>query len=83
MRSTQRTYAATLRSAVARTDPASVVRELPPFDGTLKSYYDHLCRSLGADAAWIADIIALVDEDRIVVRDFIIGVAELATGAVR
>jgi hypothetical protein len=51
----------TLRSSETRIDPASVVLELPPFDGTLKNYYDHLYKSLGADAGWVADIIALVD----------------------
>jgi hypothetical protein len=51
----------TLRSSETRTDPASVVLDLPPFDGTLKSYYDHLYLSLGADTGWVADMIALVD----------------------
>lgn len=51
----------TLRSVEARIDPASVVLELPPFNGTLKGYYDHLYQSLGADADWVADIIALAD----------------------
>jgi hypothetical protein len=49
------------RSGETRIDPASAIRELPPFDGTLKSYYDHIYRSLGPDAAWVADIIALAD----------------------
>lgn len=51
----------TLRSIETRPDPAAVVLELPPFDGTLKNYYDHLYRSLGAEAGWVADVIALVD----------------------
>src|SRR5690348_13552309 len=31
------------------------------FDGTLKSYYEHLYRGLGAEAGWVADVIALVN----------------------
>ncbi len=42
-------------------DPATAIQALPPFDGTLTNYYDHLCSSLGADAGWVADVIALVD----------------------
>lgn len=51
----------TLRSIDAHPDPAGVVLQLPPFDGTLKDYYDHLYQSLGAEAGWVADVIALVD----------------------
>lgn len=51
----------TLRSVGAHIDPVSVVLDLPPFDGTLRGYYNHLYQSLGADADWVADIIALAD----------------------
>ena len=51
----------TLRHAETLVDPAETVRSLPQFDGTLKNYYDHLCNSLGAEAGWVADVIALVD----------------------
>lgn len=51
----------TLRSIDAHPDPAEVVLQLPPFDGTLKDYYQHLYQSLGAEATWVADVIALLD----------------------
>lgn len=51
----------TLRHAETLIDPAETVRNLPQFDGTLKNYYDHLYNSLGAEAGWVADVIALVD----------------------
>lgn len=50
-----------LRSGQVHADPATVVLHLPPFDGTLKSYYDHLYESLGMEAGWVADVVALVD----------------------
>ncbi|PYS47740.1 MAG: hypothetical protein DMG13_27140, partial [Acidobacteria bacterium] len=50
-----------LRRADAIVDPAATVRSLPQFDGTLKSYYDHLYQALGAEAGWVADVIALVN----------------------
>lgn len=37
-----------------------MVAGLPPFDGTLHAYYDHLHTSLG-DGVWVADVIALID----------------------
>jgi hypothetical protein len=49
------------RASNASDDPSAIVLKLPAFDGTLKSYYDHLYISLGASASWVADIIALVD----------------------
>jgi hypothetical protein len=51
----------TLRRADTLVDPAATVRSLPQFDGTLKSYYEHLYRGLGAEAGWVADVIALVN----------------------
>jgi hypothetical protein len=51
----------TLRHADTLVDPAATVRSLPPFDGTLKNYYDHLYHALGAEAGWVADVIALVN----------------------
>ncbi len=51
----------TLRLGGTQIDPAMTIKSLPPFDGTLKNYYDHLYRSLGSEAGWVADVIALVD----------------------
>ena len=51
----------TLRRADTLVDPAATVRSLPLFDGTLKSYYEHLYRGLGAEAGWVADVVALVN----------------------
>jgi hypothetical protein len=51
----------TLRHEETLIDPAETVRNLPQFDGTLKNYYDHLYNSLGTEAGWVADVIALVD----------------------
>ncbi len=51
----------TLRHAETLVDPAETVRNLPQFDGTLKNYYEHLYNSLGAEAGWVADVVALVD----------------------
>ena len=45
----------------AAADAASTVRALPAFDGTMASYYAHLYTTLGADGAWVADILALLD----------------------
>ncbi len=50
-----------VRTLVTHPDPAAAIQALPPFDGTLTNYYDHLYSSLGADAGWVADVIALVD----------------------
>lgn len=51
----------TLRRGETLIDPAETVRNLPQFDGTLQSYYEHLYNALGAEAGWVADVIALVD----------------------
>lgn len=51
----------TLRQVDTLIDPAETVLNLPQFDGTLQSYYDHLYNALGAEAGWVADVIALVD----------------------
>lgn len=51
----------TLRFGDTHIDPTTTVRSLPSFDGTLKNYYDHLYRALGAEAGWVADVVALVD----------------------
>jgi hypothetical protein len=45
----------------AAADAASAVLALPAFDGTLESYYAHLYTTLGADGAWVADVLALLD----------------------
>ena len=50
-----------LRSAASAADPATTVRSLPPFDGTLRAYYEHIQRSLGPTATWVADVIALTN----------------------
>jgi hypothetical protein len=49
------------RSPDEQLDSAAVVLGLPPFDGTLKSYYDLLYNSLSAEAAWVAEIVAIID----------------------
>lgn len=51
----------TLKIGDTHIDPAVAIRSLPSFDGSLKNYYDHLYRSLGAEAGWVADVVALVD----------------------
>ena len=51
----------TLRREDTFVDPAMIIWSLPPFDGTLKNYYDHLYQALGAESGWVADVIALVD----------------------
>ena len=40
---------------------SATVRNLPPFDGTLREYYAHIQASLGDHGAWVADVIALLD----------------------
>ena len=42
-------------------DPAAAVRDFPPFDGTLKAYYDHLYSCLDLEGAAVADVIGFVD----------------------
>lgn len=51
----------TLRLVDTHVDPVAAIRNLPAFDGTLKNYYDHLYQTLGAEAGWVADVVALVD----------------------
>nr|WP_147455184.1 hypothetical protein [Saccharothrix australiensis] len=41
-------------------DPEAVLHALPPFDGTLENYYDHLTVALGP-ASTIADVLGLLD----------------------
>lgn len=50
-----------LRRGDTLTDFANAVLSLPPFDGTLKNYYEHLYEALGDTADWVAEVIALVD----------------------
>lgn len=49
-----------LRAPTTSIDPVETLQSLPPFDGSLSGYYQHLCKSLG-DGAWVADIVALLD----------------------
>ena len=50
-----------LRSPTTTAEPSATVRSLPPFDGSLCAYYEHIQTSLGPQAAWVADLIALID----------------------
>ena len=50
-----------LRLPSMAADPSAVIGTLPPFDGTLKRYYEHIQESLGAEAAWVSDMLGLVD----------------------
>lgn len=50
-----------LRRGDTPTDFSDAVLGLPPFDGTLKNYYEHLYATLGDTADWVAEVIALVD----------------------
>jgi hypothetical protein len=50
-----------LRSMENRVDPKSAILDLPPYDGSLRAYYDHLYRSLGDASGWIADVVAIAD----------------------
>lgn len=49
-----------LRTSVPIADPAAALMSLPPFDGSLAGYYNHLCAGLD-DGAWVADVVALLD----------------------
>lgn len=51
----------TLRQGDTLSNFSNAVLNLPPFDGTLKNYYEHLYTALGDTADWVAEIIALVD----------------------
>ncbi|MFE2612069.1 hypothetical protein ACFXA2_00425 [Micromonospora chalcea] len=44
----------------AEADPEAALRALPPFDGTLESYYSHLTVTLGP-ASGVADVVGLLD----------------------
>lgn len=50
-----------LRLPQTLASPSVTVRGLPPFDGSLHSYYQHLQSALGDQGAWVADVIALLD----------------------
>ena len=50
-----------LRNPTTMADPTASVRHLPQYDGSLQTYYRFLYDSLEAEAAWVADVIALVD----------------------
>ncbi len=50
-----------LRHDQAQAGAAAIVMGLPAFDGTLKSYYEHLRSALTPGGAWVADLIALID----------------------
>ena len=51
----------TRRCCETTVNPGAAIWNFPPFDGTLKNYYDYLYHALGPKAGWVADIIALVD----------------------
>ena len=50
-----------LRNPTTMADPSATLRSLPQFDGSLRSYYEHIKTSLGEQGAWVADVIALLD----------------------
>jgi hypothetical protein len=50
-----------LRHHATVADPASIVRQLPPFDGTLEAYYQHLYGQVGDRSWWVAEVLALID----------------------
>lgn len=50
-----------LRRETTLGDPAATIRRLPPFDGTLENYYQHLYTTLGSEGGWVADLVSLVD----------------------
>lgn len=50
-----------LRHPATEADPSATVRSLPPFDGSLLNYYEHLHEALGGEGGWVADVIALLD----------------------
>ena len=50
-----------LRHDVTIAAPAAAVENLPPFDESLKGYYDHLRKPLDEAGAQIADVIGLLD----------------------
>ena len=50
-----------LRAGSADIPPHKTVQDLPPFDGTLRTYYARIQASLGESSAWVADVMALID----------------------
>lgn len=42
-------------------DAASAVRGLPAFDGTLEAYYRYMLDSVGHDAGWVAEVVAVTN----------------------
>ena len=50
-----------LRNTTTMAGPSATVHRLPQFDGSLRTYYQHIHTSLGQQGAWVADVIALLD----------------------
>ena len=50
-----------LRLPSMAADPSAAIGTLPPFDGTLQRYYEHIQESLGPEAGWVSDILGVVD----------------------
>jgi hypothetical protein len=42
-------------------DAVATVNSLPAYDGSLEAYYQHLCESLGAEAAFVTEYLAFLD----------------------
>ena len=41
--------------------PSAAVLNLPPFDGSLANYYQHIQAATGEQGAWVAEVIAFLD----------------------
>lgn len=50
-----------LREPARTENAAAAVLRLPPFDGSLANYYDHLWSSLEQQAWWVAEVIGAID----------------------
>ena len=50
-----------LRNPTSVANPSRTLCRLPSFDGSLRTYYEHIHASLGEEGAWVADVIALLD----------------------
>ena len=50
-----------LRNPATMAMPSETVRQFPPFDDSLYSYYRHIHTALGSKGAWVADVLALID----------------------
>lgn len=50
-----------LRDPARAENPAAALLGLPPFDGTLANYYQHLWATLEPQAWWVAEVIGLID----------------------